>query len=95
MKKNPAKRFSDVSVACDASYPFRVGTFALKVFDDDGEALKSGRCGIIMAYFAEVVVQRLTKKDFSFRMVYRIQLGAKDGPIVFGSILSTIFGITL
>ncbi len=64
MKKNTAKRFSDVSVQCDASKLFRVGTFTLKVFDDDGEALKSGRYGIIMAFFAEVPVQRLIKKDF-------------------------------
>jgi hypothetical protein len=91
VKKNPAKRFSDVSVSCDASYPFRVGTFALKVCDDDGEASMSGRYDIIMSYFAEVRVQRLIKNDFSFRMVYGIQLGAKDGAIDLGSILSTMF----
>ena len=55
----------------------------------------SGRYDIIMLHFAEALVQRLTKKDFSFRMVIGIQLGAKDGAIDLGSILSTVFGITL
>ena len=63
-EKNPAKIFSDVSVACDASYAFRAGTFTLKVFGADGEALKSWRYGITMAYLAEVRVQHLTKKFF-------------------------------
>ena len=44
----------------------------MKVFDDDGEALKSGRYGIIMAYFAEVPVQRLTKKEFLSREIYLV-----------------------
>ena len=64
MKKNPAKRFSDVSVECDANKLFRVGTFTLKVFDDDGKASMFGRYDIIMSHFAEVRVQRLIKKDF-------------------------------
>ena len=56
MKKNPAKRFLDVSVACDASKLFRVGTFTWKVFGYDGEALMSGRYDTIMSNFAEVRV---------------------------------------
>jgi len=63
----------------------------LNVFDNDGEALKSGRYGIIMAYFAEVRLQRLTKNVFPSPMIYGIQLGAKGGPVDLGSILSTIF----
>jgi hypothetical protein len=67
----------------------------LKDFDDDGEASMSGRYGITMSYFAEVRVQRLTKKVFPSPMIYGIQLGAKDRPLDLGSILSTIFGETL
>ena len=63
----------------------------MKVFDNDDEALKSGRYGIIMAYFAEVRVQRLTKKVFPSPIFYRILLGATDGPNDTGLILSTIF----
>ena len=63
----------------------------MKVFDDDdGEALKSGRYGITMAYFVEVVVQRMTKKDFSFLESIGRSLGGTDGPKDTGSILSTI-----
>ena len=62
------------------------------VFDDDGEALKSGRYGIIMAHFAEVEIQRLAEKVFPSPMVYRFSLGGTDGPNDTGSILSTIFG---
>ena len=64
----------------------------MKVFDDNVEALKSGRYDIIMSHFAEVVVQRLIKNVFPSPMVYRILLGAKDGPKDTGSILFTIFG---
>jgi len=70
----------------------RVGTFTLKVFNDDGEASMSGRYDIIMAYFAEVRVQRLTEKVFPSPRVYRCSLGGTDGPNDTGSILSTIFG---
>jgi len=70
-------------------------TFTSKAFGDDGEAPMSGRYDIIMSHIAEARVQRLTKKDLSFRMVIGIRLGARDGAIDIGSILSTIFGITL
>ena len=62
------------------------------MFNDDGEALMSGRDGIIMSHFAEVVVQRLIKKDFSFTLFIRILLGGTNGPNDCRSILSTIFG---
>ena len=92
MKKKSRHEISDTSVACGANSTFRVETFTLKVFDDDGKVSMSGRYGIIMYYFAEVGVQRLIKKVFPSPMVYRILLGGTDGPNDTGSILSTIFG---
>jgi len=69
----------------------------LKVFDIDGEALMSGRYGIIMSYFAEVRVQRLTKKGSFFRddPSNTARSHRLDGPKKYGIFHSTIFGGTL
>ncbi len=85
-------RFSDVSVECDRRKNVRVGIFSFKVAEENGEESMSGTSYVVMLDFAEVRVERLTKKMFSSGMVYRIQLGATDGPNDTGSILSTIFG---
>ena len=64
----------------------------MKIFNNDGEAPMSGRYDIIMSYFAEVVVQRLIKNVFPSPVVYRILLGAKDGPKDTGSIFTPFLG---
>ena len=81
-----------MSAECDTRWPFRVGTFTLKAFNDNGEASMSGRYDIVMSDFAEIRVQRLTKKDFPSQIVYKCSLGGTDGPNDTGSILSAIFG---
>ena len=69
--------------------------FELKLSYGDAKALMPGRYGIVRLYFTEVRVQRLTKKEFSFRIVYGIQLKAKGGPIHLRPVLSIIIWITL
>ena len=47
---------------------------------------------IIMSYFAETRVQRLTEKVFPSPIVYRCSPGATDGPKKYDVFHSTIFG---
>ena len=91
LKINPAKGFSDVSVGCNTSWHFRVGTITLKVVDDDVEASMSGRYDIIMLHSTEVRVQHLIKNDLPSRESIGRLPGAVHGPNRCGSILSTIF----